>query len=76
MALADFVEKKPTLETERLWIRPLVKSDVAALKEWMGDFEKCGYVREGLIRQGKMINFWCDYYIYAMMDTDFALLKK
>lgn len=32
--------------------------------------EKCGYQREGLIRQGKMVNTWCDYYIYAILKTD------
>lgn len=34
--------------------------------------EKCGYTREGLIRQGKMVSTWCDYYIYAMLSTDDA----
>ena len=23
--------------------------------------EKCGFLREGLIRQGKMVSTWCDY---------------
>jgi len=32
--------------------------------------EKCGYVREGLIRQGKLVSTWCDYYIYAILSTD------
>ena len=32
--------------------------------------EKCGYTREGLIRQGKMVNSWCDYYIYAKLFSD------
>ena len=32
--------------------------------------EKCGYRREGLIRQGKMVNTWCDYYIYGILSTD------
>lgn len=32
--------------------------------------EKCGYTREGLIRQGKMVNTWCDYYIYGILSTD------
>ena len=34
--------------------------------------EKCGFVREGLIRQGKMVNTWCDYYIYGMLKADVA----
>ena len=32
--------------------------------------EKCGYKREGLIRQGKMVNTWCDYYIYGILPDD------
>ena len=34
MALADYVRSKPTLETARLVIRPLVPADVPALREW------------------------------------------
>lgn len=34
--------------------------------------EKCGFTREGLIRQGKMVNTWCDYYIYGILDSDLA----
>lgn len=32
--------------------------------------EKCGYQREGLIRQGKLVNTWCDYYIYGILSDD------
>ena len=32
--------------------------------------EKCGFTREGLIRQGKMVSTWCDYYIYGILRTD------
>ena len=32
--------------------------------------EKCGYTKEGHIRQGKMVNTWCDYYIYGILFTD------
>ena len=32
--------------------------------------EKCGYKQEGLIRQGKMVNTWCDYYIYGILASD------
>ena len=32
--------------------------------------EKCGYTREGLVRQGKMVNTWCDYYIYGILSSD------
>ena len=32
--------------------------------------EKCGYTKEGLIRQGKMVSTWCDYYIYGRLASD------
>jgi len=179
MALADYIYCKPDIETERLRLRPMVKADVPALKEWLPDpgmytywgkgaskaeknpdllfekeekptksfhlgialkdtdkvigdiwvyliendrmasvairvsrayhglgfgtealramtrfcfentelkrlwtevdvrniasqriLEKCGYTREGLVRQGKMVNTWCDYYIYGILNTD------
>jgi len=179
MALADYIENKPVLQTERLILRQLLPSDIPALKEWMPDkamytywgkpagktdknpellfekgkkntksfhwgialnennkvigeawiylieknrmakialriasayqgggfgteaakaiidfcfthtelqriwtdvdirniaswkvLEKCGFTREGMIRQGKMVNTWCDYYIYGLLKTD------
>jgi len=179
MALADYVAVKPTLQTERLRIRPMCVADVPALKEWMPDpsiytywgkgpskaeknpellfekqerptksfhlgieevtsgkvigdlyvyliendrmasvairlsanchgkgygtealkamtafcfentelqrlwaevdirnipsqkmLEKCGYTREGMIRQGRLVNTWCDYYIYGRLASD------
>lgn len=182
MALADYINDKPTIDTPRLLIRPLRKTDVPALEEWMPDktiykywgkgpgktdkspellfekaerpsksfhlgieekasgkvigdlwvyliendrmasvairlaparhgmgfgtealsamtrfcfantelkrlwaevdvrnipsqrmLEKCGYQREGLIRQGKMVSTWCDYYIYGMLSTDLVV---
>lgn len=179
MALSDYIEEKPVLQTKRLTLRQLLPSDVPALKEWMPDktmytywgksagktdkkpellfektekntksfhwgivlkesdkvigeawiyliennrmakaayriapayqgkgmateamkavidfcfthtelqriwtdvdirntgswrvLEKCGFTREGLIRQGKMCNTWCDYYIYSLLKSD------
>lgn len=32
--------------------------------------EKCGFTREGLIRQGKMVSVWCDYFLYGILKTD------
>ena len=32
--------------------------------------EKSGYTREGLIRQGKMVNSWRDYTIYGILSGD------
>lgn len=33
--------------------------------------EKCGFLREGCIRHGKMVSQYCDYYIYGMIKDDF-----
>lgn len=38
--------------------------------------EKCGYTREGLIRQGKMVSSWCDYYIYGILASDLQELYE
>ena len=179
MALADYIQSKPIIETERLRLRPMAASDVPALREWMADrsiyaywgkgpsrtdkdpalmfekperptkslhlgieerdsgkvvgelwvylivndrmatvairlapsqqqmgygtealsavtrfcfehtelqrlcaevdvrnvtswrmLEKCGFVREGMVRQGKMVNTWCDYYLYGLLRSD------
>ena len=179
MALADYINNKPIIKTDRLTIRPMVSTDIPSLKEWMPDrsiytywgkapgkteknpelmfekadkptksfhlgiaekpgdmviddiwvyliendrmaqiavrlsnnvhgrgygteslsamtsfcfkhtelqrlwtkvdarnidscrmLEKCGYTREGMIRQGKMVNTWCDYYIYGILASD------
>ena len=179
VALADYINEKPTIRTDRLIIRPMTEEDIPALKEWMSDksiytywgkgpskaelnpellfekeekptksfhlgvalkdddkvvgdlwvyliekdrmasvairlskgvhgcgygtealraitrfcfehtelrrlwtevdvrnvascriLEKCGYTKEGHIRQGKMVNTWCDYYIYGILSTD------
>lgn len=32
--------------------------------------EKSGFVKEGLIRQGKMVSTICDYYIYGIVKED------
>ena len=35
MALADYINKKPSIKTNRLLIRPMTILDVPDLKEWM-----------------------------------------
>ena len=32
--------------------------------------EKCGFTREGTIRQGKMVSTWCDYHLYGILKSD------
>lgn len=32
--------------------------------------EKCGFTKEGMIRQGKMVSTFCDYYIYGILKED------
>lgn len=55
-------------ELQRLWTEVDVRN-IASQRM----LEKCSYTREGLIRQGKMVNTWCDYYIYAILKTDIVL---
>lgn len=37
MSLADYIEAKPVLETDRLTLRTLTAEDVPALRRWMAD---------------------------------------
>ncbi len=53
-------------ELQRLWTEVDVRN--IPLQKML---EKCGYSKEGLIRQGKMVNTWCDYYIYGILATLF-----
>ena len=52
-------------ELKRLWTKVDTRN-IASQKM----LEKCGYTREGLIRQGKMVNTWCAYYIYGILSSD------
>ena len=52
-------------ELQRIWT-DVDKRNIASWKV----LEKCGFTREGMIRQGKMVNNWCDYYIYGLLKTD------
>ena len=52
-------------ELKRLWTEVDTRN-IASQKM----LEKCGYTREGLIRQGKMVNAWCDCYIYGILSSD------
>lgn len=52
-------------ELQRLWTKVDVRNIASSRM-----LEKCGYTKEGLIRQGKMVNTWCDYYIYGILKSD------
>lgn len=62
-AMTDFCFKNT--ELKRLWTEVDIRN-VGSYKM----LEKCGYQREGLIRQGKMVNAWCDYYIYGIIKEE------
>lgn len=34
--------------------------------------EKCGFQREGTVRQGKMVSVYCDYHIYGLLREEYA----
>ncbi len=52
-------------ELQRLWTDVDVRN-VGSCRV----LEKGGFTREGLIRQGKMVSTWCDYYIYGLLRSD------
>ena len=53
-------------ELQRLWADFHVQN-IASYKT----LEKAGFKREGLIREGKMVNTYCDYYLYGMTKADY-----
>lgn len=54
-------------ELQRLW------SDVHILNTAScKTLEKAGFQREGHIRNGKMVNVYCDYYLYGMVKEDYT----
>ena len=53
-------------ELQRLWAEVHVQN-IASYKT----LEKAGFKREGLIREGKMVNTYCDYYLYGMTKADY-----
>ena len=62
-AITDFCFEKT--ELKRLWTEVDIRNIPSQRM-----LEKCGYRQEGLIRQGKMVNTWCDYYIYGKLAAD------
>ena len=37
--------------------------------------EKCGLIKEGTIRQGKMVSVYCDYNIYGLLREDYMRMQ-
>lgn len=56
-------------ELQRLWA-DVHTLNVASYKT----LEKTGFKREGLIREGKMVNTYCDYYLYGMTKADYIAI--
>lgn len=52
-------------ELKRLWSDVDIRNAASCCV-----LEKCGFTREGMIRQGKMVSTYCDYYIYGILNTD------
>lgn len=52
-------------ELQRIWTDVNVNNTASCRV-----LEKCGFTREGLIRQGKMVSTWCDYYVYGLLKSD------
>lgn len=62
-SVVDFCFKNT--ELKRIWTDVDVRN-IASIKV----LEKSGFQREGLIRQGKMVSTWCDYYVYGKLYSD------
>lgn len=52
-------------ELKRLWSDVDIRNEASCRM-----LEKCGFTREGLVRQGKMVSTWCDYYLYGILKSD------
>ena len=62
-AMTDFCFRHTELQ------RIYAEADVRNIASWKM-LEACGYRREGMIRQGKLVSTWCDYYIYGILSKD------
>ena len=66
MALADYIYNKPTIETDRMVIRPMTTEDVTDLKEWMPDKSIYTYWGKGPSKAEKNPELQSDYQKNAM----------
>ena len=58
-------------ELQRLWA-DVHTQNIASYKT----LEKAGFKREGLIREGKMVNTYCDYCLYGMIKADYIEISQ
>ena len=58
-------------ELQRLWADVHILN-IASYKT----LENAGFKREGLIREGKMVNTYCDYYLYGMIKADYIEISQ
>ena len=54
-------------ELQRLWTD--VHADNTASCKIL---EKCGFIQEGFIRQGRMSTTYCDYFLYGILKDDYC----
>ncbi len=52
-------------ELRRLWSDVDVRN-IASCRM----LERCGFTREGMVRQEKMVSVWCDYYLHGILKED------
>lgn len=52
-------------ELDRLW----ATVDVRNIASWRV-LEKCGFLREGTVRRGKMVSAYCDYHLYGLLREE------
>ena len=52
-------------ELDRLW----ATVDVRNIASWRV-LEKCGFLKEGTVRHGKMVSVYCDYHLYGLLRED------
>ena len=58
-------------ELQRLWADVHTQNIVSCKT-----LEKAGFKRERLIREDKMVNTYCDYYLYGMIKADYIEISQ
>lgn len=74
--LADYINNKPTIETDHLILRPMKEVDVPALKKWLPDESIYTCWGKGQTRQNRIRSFCLRSQIDQQRVFIWALLKK